>query len=214
MNKLFDLSYRPKTYWPESLDREQLLSRIKGQARRNIGRKILDEEGFVGLNLFLAREALNESERQAWGAIHPDLMGGEFLPDLDGETVEIARISLASVTSDQISIRAQRVGESIRYTVADEYDTEFDMAIKESEEPLTLGELIKLIDESNHPEEEERHGLLVSHWEHCVEWGEDPEAAIRFAWIESATYPQLGSWYEQVAEGWCDKKVRQYIEEE
>ena len=62
-----DLSYRPQTYWPVSLTQEQLISRIKGDARQNIARGILQTEGFPGLNEFLAREELSKEEREIWG---------------------------------------------------------------------------------------------------------------------------------------------------
>ncbi len=51
-----NLSFRPATYWPKSLTAEQLLSRVKGQARREIARKVLEEQGFSGLSTFLARQ--------------------------------------------------------------------------------------------------------------------------------------------------------------
>ena len=35
-------------------------------------------------------------------------MSGEYLPDFEGDEVEIARVTLASVTGDVVSIRARR----------------------------------------------------------------------------------------------------------
>ena len=210
MSEKIDLSYRPETYWPEALDQEQLLSRIKGQARRNMARQVLEEDGFAGLNAFLAREELDGEEKRYWGGLHPDFMGGEYLPSLGVGEVEIARISLASTTSDQISIRAIHAGKKIRYAVCDEYETEFELAFSETDQPLTLGELIEFIDGSNHPEEESKGtGLLVCHWEHMYSWGEGIEAAVTFAWIESAWYPQLAAHYEQVADTWGEQKTRE-----
>jgi hypothetical protein len=49
--------------------------------------------------------------------------------------------------------------------------------------PLTLGELIQLIDGSRHREEEQPGGPLVCHWENMVEWGESIDDAVGFAWI-------------------------------
>ena len=48
-------------------------------------------------------------------------MGGEYLPKLEKGEVEIARISLRSVTADQISARARRIGAQIEYAIVDEY---------------------------------------------------------------------------------------------
>jgi hypothetical protein len=50
-------------------------------------------------------------------------MGGEYLPPLEERETEIARISLASVTADQISVRARHVREGIIYSIVDEYAT-------------------------------------------------------------------------------------------
>ena len=58
-----DLSFRPLSYWPESLDQEKLLGRIKGMARRVEARRILNNEGFRGLTQFLGRDELSDQER-------------------------------------------------------------------------------------------------------------------------------------------------------
>ena len=34
-----DMSFRPDSYWPESLTPEQLLSRIRGRVRQDIARR-------------------------------------------------------------------------------------------------------------------------------------------------------------------------------
>jgi hypothetical protein len=208
MSVQIDLNRRPNTYWPEALDREQLLSRIQGESRRTIARDILATKGFAGLNAFFARETLDDEERRYWGLVHPQCMGGEYLPQLGIGDVEIARISLASTTGDQISIRASHAGEKIRYEVCDEYESEVELAFAESKQPLTLGELIQLIDGSRHREQEQPGGLLVCHWENMVEWDYSLDEAIEFASIESAWYPQLDSYYAEVASDWKEQKRR------
>jgi hypothetical protein len=207
-----DLSYQPETYWPDALDQEQLLARIQGQSRRAIAREILEEEGFAGLEAFFARETLDEEERRFWGLLDPEYMGGEFLPELGLGEVEIARISLRSTTSDQIVIRAANAGKTIRYRVCDEYESEFELTFTKSAEPLTLAELIAFIDGSKHREEEQPGGLLVCNWENMVEWGYSLDAAIDFASIYSAWYPQLSDHYNQVACKWCEQKERESTE--
>lgn len=204
-----DLSYRPQTYWPEQLDQEQLLARISGQARREIVRDALARGDIASIDPILADEELDYDDRRSWGLIHPTLMGGEFLPNLGIADVEIARISLRSTLADQTSIRAARVDEKIRYSVYDEYETEYKLAFSESELPLTLSELIELIDGSEHPEEEMPGGLLASHWKWMLDWGYALDEAIKFASIESAWYPQLTSYYEQVAADWCEAKCKE-----
>ena len=155
-----------------------------------------------------ARENLDDEDRRAWGLVNPQCMGGEYLPQLGIADVEIARISLASTTGDQISIRASHAGEKIRYEVCDEYESVFELALTESEQPLTLRELIQLIDGSRHREQEQPGGLLVCHWENMVEWDYSLDEAIEFASIESAWYPQLDSYYAEVASDWKEQKRR------
>jgi hypothetical protein len=109
-----DLAFRPKTYfWPLGLEK-QLLTHIKGaECRAAIGR------------------------------IHPTLMGGEYLPDMNDDEVEIARIEIRSTTSDVTSVYARRIETGIHYRVVDEYggDTLSGHDERDSIEPLTLAEL-------------------------------------------------------------------------
>lgn len=202
---VFDFGFRPETYWPESKTAEQLLTNIKGKVRRDMARRILAEEGFTGLNAFIAREELKGEDLLMWGRIHPAMMGGEYLPALGGGEVEIARISLASTTGDQISIRARREGDAIRYAVVDEYESTFRLSIEASEAPLTLGELIRLIDESKYHEDSYSGGLVVSHLTYNLENGSDVDELEGFVSVESAFYPELSGYYRAVLARWLDE---------
>jgi hypothetical protein len=51
-------------------------------------------------------------------------MGGEYLPDLKQDEVEIARITIASTTQDVTSVFARRGKHRIYYRVVDEYGGE------------------------------------------------------------------------------------------
>jgi len=200
-----DFEFRPETYWPESRTPEQLLTRIKGKVRRDMARDILAEEGFAGLNAFLAREELAGEDLFMWGRVHPAMMGGEYLPALAEGEVEIARISLASTTGDQISVRAQREDGTIRYRVADEYESTFQLSIETSEAPLTLGQLIRLIDESGYDGDRYAGGLVFSHLAYNFEYGSDVDELEGFVSVESAYYPQLSVHYQIVVDRWLDK---------
>src|SRR5207245_204761 len=91
-------------------------------------------------------DCLNEEARSRLGKIHPSFMGGEYLPDYANGEVEIARVELQSTTSDVISIRARKEGKTIAYSVADEYETEFPVSPRSSAKPLSLEQVIDLID--------------------------------------------------------------------
>jgi len=198
-----DEESRPNTYWPESLNQEQLLSRIKGRARQDIARRILHEEGFQGLNSFIAQETLSRTERDVWGSGHPWLMGGEYLPDLEDGEVEIVRIDLASTTRDQISVRAMRVDDRIRYRVVGEYEEPlFQMPFSSSNKPLSLAELVELVDGTSQPGDIYPGGLVTANWEAGFDANQDVGEAMSFVSLKSDFYPDLGRYYELAAEDW------------
>lgn len=199
-------TFRPDTYWPVSKNTEQLLSGIKGKARRDMARRILSEEGFAGLTAFIARQELDTAERQMWGAIHPQFMGGEFLPGLQGNEVEIARISLASTTGDQISVRARSKDGKIRYSVADEYEAEFVLPFKESDRPLTLEALAGFIDNARCSEDAYTGGLVLSSLNYNYEAGVDLSELEGFVSVESSFYPGLAGYYQAVIEKWMAER--------
>src|SRR5450631_2416891 len=144
-----DLDYRPRDYfW--ALDTNVLLpSGISGEARRKLFRARIEAGSTVhdGLDV----ELLDKPTREAWGRLHPTNMGGEYLPPLRKREVEIARISLASTTADQISVRARRVRERIRYRVVDEYMETSTYACRpaSSDTALSLRELIALMESAS-----------------------------------------------------------------
>jgi hypothetical protein len=107
-----DLDFTPDGYFTERDLQLALPSDILGQARRNIARAMVAEGEDPPPELL--EGVLTEEDRKAFGRIHPMFMGGEYLPELKEGEVEIARISLESVTADQISVRARRtLGASV-----------------------------------------------------------------------------------------------------
>jgi hypothetical protein len=197
----FDLDFRPVTYWPDIEGIPGALSRIKGTARREAAQSML-EKGEDPRGEPLAMESLTEEQRQEIGAVHPSLMGGEYLPDLDDETeeVEIARVELQSTTGDVFSVRAARDGEEIAYRVVDEYGSEFVIRPESSDRPLALRELVELIDSAS--DEPEMRGLVVGYWENQLEWSDSPEDAVEFATPSSELYEDLEPYYAARAREW------------
>jgi hypothetical protein len=216
--KVIDLEFRPETYWPESLTPDQLLSRIHGKARQEIARGIYREKGFAGLSAFLVRDELDEGERQSWGRLHPQFMGGEYLPPLEKDEVEIVRISLKSTTGDQISTRARRDGGVIRYRVVGEYDENermrYQQPFDQSLEPLTLSELIMLMDGSFIPADRFSGGLVVANWNCAYEDECDVNQALEFVTISSPFYPDLSAYYDELAKQWSEERRRSDVYED
>jgi hypothetical protein len=187
-----DLSYRPRTYFGPLALETHLLSHVAGQERREALRRQL-AAGDLDLPLELVACLLDQEDREAIGRIHPAFMGGEYLPPLeDGET-EIARISLASVTADQISVRARRVREGVTYRIVDEYSTDYSQSHRrpgDSGEPLTLAELVALIDGAG-----DEGGVVLRH---AIASGAD------FVRVTSEFYPQLGHYYACRIDQWFE----------
>jgi hypothetical protein len=182
-----------------------LLSRIKGEERKRDARRMLETGQMAHLREFLLAEGLGENTLALVSRLHPMLMGGEYLPDYEEDEVEIARVSLKSTTADVISIRGRPTPDGIGYRVVDEYETVFHCRPDISERPLTMRELIELLDKT---EADDWQGTgLVSLWRDSnLEAQEyDPEYAeelVDFVTVSSEFYPQLAKWYEEEAQEW------------
>ncbi len=200
----YDLEYRPKTYFVFADAKQQVAARVKGTARRAIARRLGASEEIgddIRVDDFNTKSSLTDDERAAWGAVHPSCMGGEYLPDLDDTEVEIARVDLASTTSDVISVRAARRDGKIHYTVVDEYPDQHDYRCTPavSEQPLTMAELIELIDSTVG---DCYVGIVLGLLQFNYECSEDLESYRDFVSVSSPFYPELGDWYDQAIEEW------------
>ena len=228
----YDFSYRPETYWPETPSEETVLATVKGTARRDLARQAIEQGkdtplGAIDVEFALA-ESLTEPDRREWGAIHPALMGGEYLPDPAEHEVEIARIELASTTGDVIQVLAHPSRPTakrprIRYRVVDEYmdeGSEYETVPKSSSKPLTFGQLIDLIDLTRsvgtnaYAEDEYNVGLVESVREYNYASGEEAESLRRFVRVTSAFYPQLEAYFDERAEHWCRSIALERLDEE
>ncbi|RLA50429.1 MAG: hypothetical protein DRR42_13145 [Gammaproteobacteria bacterium] len=212
--KSSDLSFRPDTYWPESLTPEQLLTRIRGKRRQDIARQLYRDYGFGALNAFLVKEGLAENERSSWGAIGPWCMGGEYLPELEEGEIEIARISMASTTSDQISVRACQDGEHIRYRIVGEYEEDESMRqqlpFDVTDRPLSLGDLMDIIEGARTSDSAHPGGIFSSSWAMMLEVTNAPDEIVGFLSVSSAFYPEIDPCYRALAEQW----LQEYIDPE
>jgi hypothetical protein len=209
------LDFRPSTYWPDESGTRAALAKIKGTARRRalLRTKV---EGNPSLPAVLAAESLSDDVRAQLGALHPSFMGGEYLPDLESEEVEIARLDHASVLADVIAVLARRVGTEIHYRVVDEYEIAYAWAPERSQQPLTLGELVALLDHAARPDTHRAaaaYGLVEGQWEwHLRAGNEAPESAVTFVTISSAFYPALAAYYALRAEDWITISKRNPLE--
>ena len=91
----FDSDYRPNSYWGPQLLETAILSKIKGQERKEIVKKYLASKK-LDSETQLIEEDLPEEIRKGYGRIHPKFMGGEYLPNTADNEIEIARVVLKS----------------------------------------------------------------------------------------------------------------------
>ena len=181
----FDLEFTPRGYFVARDLGLALPSDIKGRARRDAARRAAEDGD--ALPPGIAAPELSDDVRRALGAIHPHLMGGEYLPGMRGVEVEIARVSLRSVTSDQISVRARRTKDGIRYSIEDEYETRYAVRPRTRPGPLPMRALVGLLD---------YHDLVMEMAFRQADGGASLDRAREFVRVESDFYPDLGAYYE------------------
>ena len=127
--------------------------------------------------------------------------GQDFLPEREGGEVEIACVLLASVTADVISIRARRRGNRIVYRIVDEYDTRFRFKPKSSTQPLSMAELVGLIDGATGHLDGDAKGLTSAYRNYNLD-GCDAADLVDFVTVSSPFYPELQAYYAEEAGEW------------
>jgi hypothetical protein len=199
----FDLDFRPRSYfWPMAADKH-VLGRISGTRRRQMAAELLAGGRDPSEVEHLADNVLPDHQRDGLMAIHPSLSGGEYLPPLGKDEVEIVRVNLVgSVLGDVISVRARRSEGGIAYSIADEHEMEYRPGVPRSEQPLTMRELIDLL-ETSEP------ALGIGFLEGSLEAGLDLDDLEYFMRVESLFYPKLEEWYEEQTEQWLAEKARE-----
>lgn len=196
----YDMHFRPINYWGPQELHTHFGSRVKGELRKKAGLDLL-EQGENDQEVL--SESLTDEHRKLAGAFHPALMGGEHLPDLKRNEVEIARIIAQSTTLDVISIRARKGPSRIFYRIVDEYDEEYqeyNLTKKSSIKPLTFAELIHLIDNAID------NGLVGNGRTWFFEDGLSAEEVYDFETASSSYYHELESWSDEANEEWLKDK--------
>lgn len=212
----FDLSWRPASYVDFRDPISAIVSTIKGTRRREMVRDVLERRSEAGRSLAeviedgLAEGLLDESADESFVDFmscygDPTWMGGEFLPELRRNEVEIARLTLNSTTMDVTSYRARWSGDRYHYSARDEYGNRIVLSRRTSVRPLTLGEMVDLVGESWCPDFDEGFQYFFPDvfWEASLESMGDVEQAMRFAWVSSDIYPQLGEIFDARAVEWA-----------
>ena len=207
-----DIEFRPNSYF-EDLDlKTRLGSKIKGQIRNQLVAEKIDND-FVPPEIFAS--ALSDKHRDMHSAIHPWMMGGEYLPDLKEREVEICRVVLKSTTMDVTSLRACQVDQEIHYRDVDEYgDSEYVLVHKSSSEPLSMKQVIENLDGTSeiHTDSGELNdygggGLVKPAVYQQFESGVSPEEISDFVTVHSVFYPNLEQYYEHQKDAWIQEII-------
>ena len=189
-----DLSFRPSSRLFPLTAEKLLLSRVKGTQRRESLTAAIEQDRLSDLDPFFTQTSLSAEDRRARAAIHPSFMGGEYLPDFEEGELEVARLSLRSVTADVISIRLRRTEDGFVYRIVDEYmDQDPNGLLDEPttivvEQPLTMKDFGAFVvqvsrmdhwcDPESHETEEEAQDFVVATSEFYPEFGDYIAEAI------------------------------------
>lgn len=183
------LEYRPRDYFGDFDFEAQLLTRVTGVKRRSLIRAALRSGSLDEVPEALLKSELGYELRTCLGRIHPDFMGGEYLPRASLSEVEIARVRIRSTTSDVTAVRARSVGRRIAYRVVDEYEggSLGGRNQRTSLKPLTMGELLL---------------FLLGAWDLqcCLQanFDDDLDGMLDFFTAESEYYPRLHEALQQM----------------
>ena len=203
----FNLSFRPNSYFDDLTLEQKLRSKIKGQLR---GESVIStiHEGFVPPQLL--KSELSDTHKTAQEKIHPWMMGGEYLPKLYHNEVELCRVILKSATMDVSSLRVRQQKSRLVYRVVDEYSNTFILTQKTSVLPLPMGKVIKILDTTRTifydtgEEEEANIGLVKPNIIFWKEDGQDRSNVVDFVRVLSPFYPDLEDYYERQKRIWFD----------
>jgi hypothetical protein len=212
----FDFGYRPASYFEGLAPQTVIVASILGEERRKdvLERLATGDYDPLVWGEWITESKLDDATRQLIGSCHPMFMGGEYLPTLEQDEIEIARIVCASVTQDVTSIRARRRGKRIYYRVVNEHEFEFEISRTWSAQPLSLEELIRLIDQSNIARDTMANGLVFS----ILDWNLDASGEIEpmreFITVSSDFYPELGLYFDEAIDSYLDGKEKVPEEDE
>jgi hypothetical protein len=212
----FNYGYRPASYFKDLDPHTLVVASILGEERRKDVEKRLASGTFDPLLCgdWLTESKLDDATLRLIGRVHPAFMGGEYLPPLEENEIEIARITVASVMQDVTSVRARRCGKRIGYRILNEHDGVFTAETQRSNRPLSLRELIGFINRSNEDGDSMANGLVFSILDWNLHSGKHPDDMHGFVSVSSYFYPELADFYDTAIEDFLKSyPLRNEVEE-
>ena len=150
----------------------------------------------------------------------PEFPDEEYLPEFGEYEVEIGCVVLSSTTGYVVSIRVKKDLDGYSYRVVDEmsYIYEPPEHLQKSKEPLTLNQIIELINDCEMRLEGSNEwfepGLVKPIIRDMVEGGiHDSEKIKKFVGVESNFYPQLHDYYEYQKDIWYQELKDEWDED-
>jgi TPR repeat protein len=131
--------------------------------------------------------------------------GGNYLPKFLNCEVEIARLALESTTWDVKSIRARPTSRGIAYRVVDEYDNKYSFRPKTSRQPLSMRQLVDLIEGLNVDGVSSSPAALRAY--QTADDANEIRQLETFVTVSSDFYPSLEAWYSYEAERWAKDQL-------
>jgi len=215
----FDLSFCPEMYWDTQVC---FLANVTGTIRRQLLELAIADENAPDAVF----EVFSDKQKAAkvlplLGYTGPSVRSGEDLPPVQSNETEIARVwTPTTVHAEVTSVRARSDGTSIFYMVVDEYWTEgysYRISPESSTKPLTMEQLIQLIDTADLYFDDERagkKGLVLPLWEQAFEsecrrglCADSADSVRSFVAVQSYFYPQLAAWYSRRFDQWASGKL-------
>ena len=138
----------PDYFAPAPTEAEAVLRRVKGNTRREMIAAAFERGDTVdSVPADWKSHNLPKYLKQMLQRQHPQARGGEDLPDLGADEVEIARVTLVdSVHGEIFSLRARRTPNGgIALSLVDEWDTDFTLPPTEIAAPMTAEQLLRFL---------------------------------------------------------------------
>ncbi|MDP6154034.1 MAG: ankyrin repeat domain-containing protein [Phycisphaeraceae bacterium] len=203
--KNFNLDFRPETYWdcPETL-----VANIKGDIRKRFVVRTLQNGEAESVPAQAFADSVTQDDKESLAESGRAFIGGEELPDYGNGEVEIARVCINPSIHRVISIRASRDGGVIHYDIVDELDSQFKLKPRTSEQPLSLRELVQLIDTARCSGLGNRAGLVTAAIDLALDQSRtDLESVAGLLDVTSDFYSDLNAWYRLAIDKYAARQV-------
>ncbi len=201
-----DLSFQPDDYFRDLTFEEKAGTKIFGEARRVGALKKVKAKHYPPE---LVGRKFHSYLRQEEGRKHPWLMGGEYLPSLYDDEIEICRVVLKSTTLDVISLRARKIESKLHFRLVDEHETtDYELPHKMTDHPLSMREVIDNLDRCVSSQTiNDGQGIVKPWFFDQIENGETFDEASKFITVHSVFYPELENYYEEMKVEWFEQKM-------